>query len=95
MDNSRQRFILKVYDDNDTSKLSRIVKSDELIGGSPQVLCVAGHWSWPLETTNVVTAYPLLGEWAINFNKTESWNWYSHPAKGLVVTPLAPNHKSK
>lgn len=95
LENSRQRFILKVYDDNDTSKLSRIVKSDELIGGSPQVLCVAGHWSWPLETTNVATAYPLLGEWAINFNKTEHWNWYSHPSKGLVVKPLAPSHKSK
>ena len=93
LDNSRQKFILKVYDDNDTSKLSRIVKSDDLIDGSPQVLCVAGHWSWPVETSRVFATYPVLGEWATNFNKAESWNWYSQPNKGLVVKPKAPTHK--
>lgn len=92
MDNSRQKFILKVYDNNDTNKLSRIVKSDELIDGSPQVLCVAGHWSWPLETSRVFAAYPLLGEWARDFNKAESWNWYSQPNKGFVVKPKKPTH---
>lgn len=95
MDNNRQNFVLKVYDDNDKSKLSRVVTSSQLIEGSPQVLCVAGRWSWPTETTRVFNAYPVLGEWATNFNKSEYWNWYSQPGKGVVVTPKVPVYNKK
>lgn len=93
MDNSRHKFILKVYDDYESKQLSRIVRSSDLINGSPQVLCIAGHWAWPMETTKVHGAYPLLGKWAIDFNKTDNWNWHSHPVKSYTVTPLAPTHK--
>ena len=45
----------------------------------PQVLCVAGEWEWPYESTNVESSYPLIGNWGRNIHKPEFWNWYSQP----------------
>ena len=55
---------------------------------SPQALCVAGDWQWPKERVNVYTAYPLIGEWGVNFNNPKFYNWYSQPKADAVVTLL-------
>ena len=51
----RDKFMLKVYDENDGSLL-RTVYPGELLGSKkniPQSLCVVGSWSWPQERQRV------------------------------------------
>lgn len=48
-------------------------------GTVPTAVCVSGDWSWPIETTNIFVAYPLIGEWGKNANNKDFWNWYTQP----------------
>lgn len=92
MEANLNKFSLKVYDkDGSVTQFNRQdmltnVKNSQ----SPQVLCVAGRWAWPKERVKVSEAYPMLSDWAINFNNADYFNWHSLPAKDLVVTPRAP-----
>lgn len=90
----RDKFMLKVYDENDGSLL-RTVYPGELLGSKkniPQSLCVAGSWSWPQERQRVHAVYPLLGDWAVNFSDPKFWNWYAQPHLEKVVKPKKKKH---
>ena len=89
METQRMKFSLKVYNEDGT--LDREFSMADLLNDrkSPQALCVAGDWQWPKERVNVYTAYPLIGEWGVNFNNSEYSNWYAHPKENTVVTPLS------
>lgn len=90
----RDKFMLKVYDENDGSLL-RTVYPGELLGSKkniPQSLCVAGSWSWPQERQRVHAVYPLLGDWAVNFSNPKFWNWYAQPHLEKVVKPKKKKH---
>lgn len=88
MEEQRMNFSLKVYNDDGT--LDREFSMNDLLNNkqSPQALCVAGNWKWPKERIAVHVAYPLIGKWGVNFNKTEYSNWYSQPKADAVVTLL-------
>ena len=88
MEKQRMNFSLKVYNDDGT--VDREFSMEHLLNDkkSPQALCVAGDWKWPKERINVYVAYPLIGEWGVNFNNPEFYNWYSQPKADAVVTLL-------
>lgn len=88
MEEQRRNFSLKVYNDDGT--VDREFSMEHLLNDkkSPQALCVAGDWKWPKERINVYVAYPLIGEWGVNFNNPEFYNWYSQPKADAVVTLL-------
>ena len=79
MDTHRHLFQIKVMDSNGEMTT---INSSIMLGEHndiPQVLCVAGEWEWPYESTNVESSYPLIGNWGRNIHKPEFWNWYSQP----------------
>lgn len=53
-------------------------------GSVPQMLCVPGDWQWPVERTNIATAYPEIREWIKDHNVNA--DWYLHPAPGTTVS---------
>lgn len=86
METLRYKFTLKVYNEDGSTQ---DVKGDELIDGSPQMLCVAGDWQWPRERVKAEVAYPLLGDWAKKFDDPEVANWYAFPKSDKVTTPYS------
>lgn len=88
METLRYKFTLKVYNEDGSTQ---DVKGDELIDGSPQMLCVAGDWQWPRERVKAEVAYPLLGDWAKKFDDPEVANWYVFPKSGQVTNPYSSN----
>ena len=87
VETQRMNFSLKVY--NEDGVLDREFSMTDLLNNkkSPQALCIAGDWQWPKETINIYKAYPLIGEWGINFNSKEYSNWYAFPNVGTVINP--------
>ena len=87
VETQRMNFSLKVY--NEDGVLDREFSMTDLLNNkkSPQALCIAGDWQWPKETINIYKAYPLIGEWGINFNSEEYSNWYAFPNVGTVINP--------
>ena len=93
MEEGRHQFKLRVHNEDATTVE---IKSNELIGPDkdiPQSLCVAGEWQWPLETERVYNVYPVLSNWAKNFNDPEAWNWYAQPNQNKVCKPKKPGKK--
>lgn len=52
-------------------------------GEAPQMICVPGDWQWPMERTNISTAYPGFGEWGANYNTNNEW--YKSPVSDEVI----------
>lgn len=74
----------------DGTEEKRSSAMDAYIGDSkdvPTAICVAGDWQWPMETTSVFLAYPLIGEWGKNVAKKDFWNWYTQPRSEHIYTP--------
>ena len=75
MNQHRDRFFIKVYDEKGT----RIVRGNGVLPEDPtipQVLCVSDEWQWPQEGVRATDAYATLGNWGREFNNPDNWNWH-------------------
>lgn len=52
-------------------------------GQAPFMIVVPSTWQWPLEYTNIATAYPSFVNWSQDTNAN---TWYTTPTDGKVVT---------
>lgn len=78
MNQHRDRFFIKVYDEKGT-RIERIVRGNGVLPEDPtipQVLCVSDEWQWPQEGVRATDAYATLGNWGREFNNPDNWNWH-------------------
>ena len=71
-------------------QVTRVVRSAANTGNAPLVIVVNGYtsgdnvgkWFWPLERTNISSAYTQFGEWGAN--ASSNTDWYKNFTNGKV-----------
>lgn len=84
MVNDARRFYVEVQRGTCTDCTDVITLPDSP-GQMPEAVLVAGDWQWPMEGTNICTAYNIFPSWARDVTKRTYWEWYANPITGRTV----------
>lgn len=78
MANDAQRFYIEIQRGTCDDCTDVITLAQEP-GKMPEALLVAGEWHWPMEGTNIVSAYKDFSGWARDATRMRFWEWYKTP----------------